>query len=135
MLVWTLLLLVIGWVIWKRDSLFSRHKSTHEKDREKNLEKKTKPQVSEEKKEAAGERPSIQPGSKQLKNKVDHPFFFKSFKKNESNIMDFDFSTDNRFMVIASKDTNHVVYSFQSDKVFKFSSGMQMLNKAKSRSM
>ena len=122
MLVWTLLLLVIGWAIWNRSSLFPRQKPRHEGEREKKPEKKPAPKAAEEKKEAPAEPPS-QTGAKQHKNKVEHPFFFKSFKKNESSIVDFDFSSDSRYMVIASKDTNHVVYSFQSDRVFKFSSG------------
>lgn len=123
MLVWTLLLLIIGWAIWNRDKLFSRQNHRHERGREQKGEKKARAQTAEEKKQPVEEKSHLQTGPKQHKNKVEHSFFFKSFKKNESNIIDFDFSTDNRYMVIASKDTNHVVYSFQSDKVFKFTSG------------
>ena len=127
MLVWTLILLIVGWVIWNRDKLFSRQKNRNDLGREEKVEKKPKHKVSEEKKETFEERPNLQAGLKQHKNKIEHPYFFKSFKKNESNIIDFDFSTDNRYMVIASKDSNHVVYSFQTDKIIKFSSGKRGL--------
>ena len=59
--------------------------------------------------------------AKKPKNKVDHPFFFKSFKKNESAIIDFDISKDNQHLVIASKDRIHVLYNIKKDSLVKFS--------------
>lgn len=60
--------------------------------------------------------------SKKPKNKVEHPYFFKSFKKNESAIVDFDISRDNQFLAIASKDRAHVLYNIKKDSIFKFTS-------------
>ena len=54
---------------------------------------------------------------KKYKNKIDHPFFFKSFKKNEAGILDYDFSQNNHWLAIASSDRINVLYDVKHDSV------------------
>lgn len=61
-----------------------------------------------------------QQAEKGSKSGKSHGFFYKSFKKNESAIIDYDFSLDLSFLVIASKDRNHVCYCLKDDSCLRF---------------
>lgn len=125
----TLLILAAGWYFTLRKERKPQTNEPLSKTQQKKLGKASK--NSDEKANNADDnqaKPQIQiqdktnMPSKKPKNKVDHPFFFKSFKKNESTIIDFDISKDNQFLAIASKDMIHILYNIKKDSLIRISS-------------
>lgn len=134
MILGTVLLMAIGWYFFQK-----RPSNTHKfddsylsKSQQKKLAKESKNEKStvdpEEQKDGKSSKKNQQVAAKKPKNKVDHQFFFKSFKKNESNILDFDISRDNQYIAIASKDRYHVLYDIKKDSVVKFMTSSQLFN-------
>lgn len=60
---------------------------------------------------------------KKPKNKCDHPYFLKSLKKNDSDILDYDISLDNLHLAIASKNRTHVLADLKTDGIIRFTTG------------
>lgn len=127
----TTILIIVGWLYFrtkpssqkKFDSAYLS-KSQQRKGSKDSKNEGTATSQDVEKDTKAGKK--VQQGvAKKPKNKVDHRFFFKSFKKNESSVLDFDISRDNQFIGIASKDRSHVIYDIRHDSVVKFSTSRQ----------
>jgi hypothetical protein len=125
-ILFTVALILGGW--WFFFKKTSGRGSDEQQQLSKNQEKKLKREAAASKKQnekevvpeqPKKEEPKEEPKTKH-KNKADHPFFFKSFKKNNANIVDFDISLDNHFLAIASKDRNHIVYNIKEDTTEKF---------------
>ena len=127
MIIWTVLSLLAGWLVWnwKFGKAERNGKGKNLQNPEKQIKQPQKANSKDQKPESneVSAPSKEEPQTKKFKNKVDHPFFFKSFKKNDSNIKDFDFSLDNHFLAIASKDTNNILYDIAKDKTYRFTSG------------
>jgi hypothetical protein len=125
--VFTLLLILGGWYFFFRKERRPKAQDQLSKNQQKKTTKTSKDNSEKignhaENQERSKTEAQVQGSStiKKPKNKVEHSFFFKSFKKNESSITDFDISRDSQYLAIASKDRTHVLYNIKKDSMIKF---------------